>query len=532
MSAGAETFAYTVGGSSNVVTGAGYGEAITNSTINWAYHDPAATNTALAPNNSATQRVPFIPGAGQAANVYVKVGYQFQANTGFIYYTTDGSQPAGAFGTPKGTTQVVPLYFVNHDSAQANIDWWQGTIPAQPAGTTVRYQAALFNNAINPISDADPSGAKWYGLNQAAITNFNPATATVWLHNDLNVNNTVTGLASGFHIIRARTFLPRPGQASVYNTFAQTFYYDGALPVGVVPYPANGTSLTATSYTVVVRADSTVTGVQFNIQDSNPDNDDTVTGQANGNGNDTNGAPIFVPATAVTPNPTITAAYTNLPQEFRFNYASIPGSGTATIFVRLNEFATSVYTNRYTLLTSVVDTLAPTQYVAIASPATNGVVLPYSTNTTYLLSACFSSTLTTAATNFNIRINGVLQPQSAYILRPNGPCTGMKAIYYNWNNPPPGTNVVQVSYTNAIPPLTDTRSLIVAPPLRISGLSSNNQLVVWASAPGVNYQVLATTNLAKPFQPISTVIPATGPSAYYYDSNPAPQKFYEIEMLP
>jgi len=336
VSAGAETYAYTVGGSSNVVSGAGYGEAITNSTIDWAYHDPAATNTALAPNNSATQRMPLSPGAGQAATVYVKVGYQFQANTGFIYYTTDGSQPAGAFGAPKGTTQVVPLYFANHDSAQTNVDWWLGSIPAQTAGTTVRYQLALFNNAIGPISDADGSGAKWYGLNQAAITNFNPTTATVWLHNDLNVNNTVTGLPSGFHIIRARAFLPRPGQASVYNTFAQTFYYDGALPGGAVPYPATGTTLTTGSYTVVVRADSTVTGVQFNIQDSNPDNDDVVTGQANGNGNGTNGAPVFVSATAVTPNPTISATYTNLPQEFRFNYVNIPGSGGATILVRLN----------------------------------------------------------------------------------------------------------------------------------------------------------------------------------------------------
>lgn len=532
VSAGAETYAYTVGGASNSVTGAGYGATITNATINWAYHDPAATNTALTPNNTASQRVPLSPGAGQAATVYVKVGYQFQANTGSLYYTTDGSAPAGAFGVAKGTTQVVPLYFVNHDSAQTNIDWWQGTIPAQGTGTTVRYQVALFNNAINPISDADATGAKFYGLNQAAITNFNPTAATVWLHNDLNVSNTVTGLPSGFHIIRARTFLPRPGQASVFNTFAQTFYYDGALPTGAEPYPGTGTTLNTPTYTVVVRADSTVTGVQFNIQDSNPANDDGVTGQPNGNGNGYNGTPIFVPATAVTPNPTITAAYPNLPQEFRFNYVNIPGSGTAAIAVRLNEFATSVYTNRYTLLTSAVTTLAPTQYVAIASPPTNGVVLPYSTNTTYLLSACYSSTLATAATNFNLLINGVLQPSSAYILRPNGLCTGMKAFYYNWSNPPLGTNVVQLIYTNNIPALIDTRSLVVAPPLRISGLSSNNQLVVWASAPGVNYQVLATTNLARPFQPISTVIPATGPSAYYYDPNPAPQKFYEIEMLP
>ncbi len=532
VSLGAETYLYVVGGTSTVVPGTGYGAGITNATAAWVYHDPGATNTALAPNNSSTQRVPLSPAAGQTVDVYMKVGYQFQANTGYIYYTTDGSQPAGAFGVGKGTTQVVPAYFVNHDSAQTTIDWWKGTLPAQPAGTAVRYLAAFFNNAIGPISDAERSGSKLYGLNRAAITNFNPTTATVWLHNDLNVNNTVTGLPSGFHILRARTFLPRTNQASVYNTFAQTFYYDGALPTGAVAFPANGSSLTTRSYTVVIRADSTVTGVDFNLQDSNPANDDLVTGQPNGNGNTTNGSPVFVAATAVTPDPTLSATYPDYPQEFRFTYTNIPSSGTATIFVRLKEFATSVYTNRSTLLTTTVSTLAPVQVVEISSPATNGVILPYSTNTTYLLAACFSTALTGSTNNFNILINGVLQPQTAYILRPSGPCTGMKAIYFNWNHPPLGTNVIQISYTNNSPVLTDTRSVIVAPPLRIASLAGNHQLVVWASAPGVNYQVLATTNLAQPFQPISTVIPASGASTFFYDPNPAPAKFYEIEMLP
>ena len=346
------------------------------------------------------------------------------------------------------------------------------------------------------------------------------------------MNNTVTGLPSGFHILRARTFLPRTNQASVYNTFAQTFYYDGALPTGAMAFPANGSSLTTRSYTVVIRADSNVTGVDFNLQDSNTANDDLVTGQPNGNGNTTNGSPVFVAATAMTPDPTLSATYPNYPQEFRFTYTNIPSSGTATIFVRLKEFATSVYTNRSTWLTTTVNTLAPVQVVEISSPATNGVILPYSTNSTYLLAACFSTSLTGSTNNFNILINGVLQPQTAYILRPSGPCTGMKAIYYNWSNPPLGTNVIQISYTNNSPVLSDTRSVIVAPPLRMASLAGNNQLVVWASAPGVNYQVLATTNLAQPFQPISTVIQASGASTFFYDPNPAPAKFYEIEMLP
>ena len=40
-------------------------------------------------------------------DIWVKVGYQFQINTCFIYYTTDGSNPEGAFGIGNGTTQVI-----------------------------------------------------------------------------------------------------------------------------------------------------------------------------------------------------------------------------------------------------------------------------------------------------------------------------------------------------------------------------------------------------------------------------------------
>ena len=56
---------------------------------------------ALPTSNTPTQRVPLVPSANQSADIYVKVGYQFSINTCFIYYTTDGSNPEGAFGTGK-----------------------------------------------------------------------------------------------------------------------------------------------------------------------------------------------------------------------------------------------------------------------------------------------------------------------------------------------------------------------------------------------------------------------------------------------
>jgi len=547
VSLGAETYYYTVGGGDDIVSGSGFGQSI-GQTATFVYHDPAApvtaTNTAV-----ATQRLPLSPAAGQSADIYVKVGYQFQINTCFIYYTTDGSNPEGAFGVGKGTTQVVPGFFLDHDNPTASIDWWKGTIPAQPDGIQVRYKVALFNGgsanasqSIQPISDAETTGAKLYGINQAIITNFNPTTATVWLHNDLNPANTVTGLQSGFHILRARTFLPRAGQSSVYNTFSQTFYYDGALPTGVIAYPSTGDTMGSSSYTVVVRTDSTVTGVDFNIQDSNPNNDDNSTGQPNGNGNNTNGAPVFVSVAPVaSPDSTLSARYPNYPQEFRFVYNNIPAGGSAVIDVRLKEFATSVYTNRYTMLTATVNTHAPVQEVYISNPSADGNTVTIASNTTYYVQTCFTPNLDT--NDLNITINGVPQPQSAFIFRPVGAvagCPGMNSLFYNWTASSPGTmagtNVYQVVYSNSTSGVTlsDTRTIVIPPPLRISGLNPGSQLVIWDSAPDVNYQVLATTNLAQPFTPISGTIPGTGTSTYFYDGSTtnSQQKFYEIETVP
>ncbi|HEX7569287.1 MAG TPA: hypothetical protein VF492_02160, partial [Verrucomicrobiae bacterium] len=173
VSLGAETYYYTVGGTNLIISGAGYGQSINNATITWVYHDPAATNTAVLPNNSVTQRVPLTPTNNQPVKLYIKSGYQFQANTCFIYYTTDSSNPEGAFGTGKGTTQVIQAHWMAADIADSTIDWWTNTIPAQSAGTQVRYKIALFKGGsiyagqdILPISDAESSGSKLYGLTQ------------------------------------------------------------------------------------------------------------------------------------------------------------------------------------------------------------------------------------------------------------------------------------------------------------------------------------------------------------------------------
>jgi hypothetical protein len=554
VSQGAETYYYTIGGGSNDVAGSGYGARITNATATYVWHDP--TNAITAQNtNAPSQRNPLSPMGGQSVDIWFQTGYRFQANTAFIYYTTDGSNPEGAFGVGKGTTQVTPAFYVAHDSVSANVDWWKGTIPGVSSGT-VRYKVSLFNGgsygfavnnqanwpSIPPITNSEPTGSKLFGLTQAAITNFNPNNAVVWIHDDLNPANTYVGLQTGFHIVRARTFLPRPGQSSVYNTFLQTFYYDGTLPTGVIASPAPGSTLTNAAYTIVIRGDSSVTEADVNIQDGATNTYDLFTGQANGIGTNAGGAPIFVSAPNVTPNPTLSAVYTNYPQEFDMTFPFVPTGGVVTITVHLKELTSSIYTNRYTTLTTAVNAAASTKYIEVSNPSQNGQIVTLPSGAPFIIQACFTTNLpsNTNPNFYYIYVNGVFQPRSAngnfYTIGGSGCSTGMRMLSFNLYNPAIGSNVIQVVYSNTTANVvSDTKTVIISQPLQITTVNPGDQLIVWASTSGVNYIVMATTNLLQPFEPISGVIPGQGTSTYYNDTAndpPVPQKYYEIEAIP
>jgi len=552
VSLGAETYFYTVGGTSNVVTGAGYGASITNGTAQWVWHDPANSVTA-SNTNAPSQRNPLVTSSTTPVDIWVKVGYSLQVNTCFIYYTTDGSNPEGAFGIGKGATQVVPGFFVSRDSVTNNIDWWKGTIPAQPNGTQVRYKVAFFNGgsygvsvgnstnwpSIAPMTNADITGSKLFGLTQAAITNFNPTTAVVWYHNDLNPANTYVGLQTGFHIARARTFLSRPGQSSVYNTFAQTFYYDGSLPTGVIASPTSGSTISNQAYTIVIRGDSSVTEADVNIQDSATNSYDIYTGQANGIGTNSSGQPIFVAAQSVTPNPVLSAQYTNYPQEFHMNFPFVPTGGVVTITVHLKELTSTIYPSRFTTLSSSVTAAAATKYISISNPSQDGQIVTLSSGAPFPIQACFTTNIPiNIINNFYIYVNGVFQPRSSngnfYTIGGSACGTGFHMLSYNWLNPVVGSNSIEVLYSNTVANVvSDTKSVIITQPVQITGYTGNAQLI-WNSAPGLDYEVLATTNLSQPFEPISGVIPSQGSSTFYFDqayTNAVPIKFYEIEVI-
>jgi hypothetical protein len=531
---------------------------VTTETAAWAIHNP--TNVITAAGAPATQRHPLNPGPGSPVEIFVRVGFEFAISRCVVYYTTDGSNPEGAFGTGAGTTQVIEAGFFAEDTIDDTIDWWKATIPAEINADEahIRYKVAVFKNNISPISDAN--AAKRFGLTTFAITNFNPTTATVWLHNNRNTNDTVTGLREGFHMVRSRAFLPRDGKSGVFNTFLQTFYYDAGPPTGAVAFPATDDSfISNATYTVVVRTDRSVTGVEFNIQDDEPFNDDELTGQNNANGN-TNSVPKFLSATKVTPNEGISANFPGAPQEWRFNYALVPGSGAATITVRLRETTSDLFPNRVTMITRTVNTVAPQAVMQINSPAIEGTILTLSATASNLMQACFSTGLTNDPALYRIYTNGVLVPRvgNNYIFLASGCSPGLRSLYYYWVAPPPGTNTYTVTYSNLFT-LSDTRTFVVARPgdsdgdgmsdynevlagtdpfddnsaLRITELANGNQLIVWDSVAGRNYQVLATTNLVTPMQVISPLIQASGPQAFYFDAAPdATNKFYRIQLVP
>jgi autotransporter-associated beta strand protein/parallel beta-helix repeat protein len=108
---------------------------------NYVYHE----RTGADPGCGGQYVTRLNPTSAETYPLRFKVEYQFFTDTTRIYYTTDGSTPAGAFGVPTGTTQVVPGAFVCTFGAPV-VDVWSATIPVQPAGTVVKYIVSAWHS--------------------------------------------------------------------------------------------------------------------------------------------------------------------------------------------------------------------------------------------------------------------------------------------------------------------------------------------------------------------------------------------------
>ena len=145
--------------------------------------------------------------AGQDIQLRVKTGYigpdndpiSRWATQGAVYFTLDGSTPAGTLGSPtNGSTTAVPLVFDGTEgdpSGNGNAVWWRGTIGgvlgSLDLGDQVKYRIGLWNNETGAEKFADHSA----GADNLTFVYQNGTVGDPVLSiNNLNANYTTTKL--------------------------------------------------------------------------------------------------------------------------------------------------------------------------------------------------------------------------------------------------------------------------------------------------------------------------------------------------
>ncbi|HZJ16482.1 MAG TPA: thrombospondin type 3 repeat-containing protein, partial [Chthoniobacteraceae bacterium] len=465
-SPGAETWECTIG-TAGFMLDQGGGVSTDVDTADWVYHKPDAADV------NGTAQTQFFPApaaaAAQPITVWTKIAYKAQGITNaWVYYTTDGATfPEGSAGVGKGTTQVAALTY-NRDGtpdATGTPEWWQGTIPALPGGAVLRYKVGVYKTtAATRVPDtADQVSKKQRMETLFEIANFNATTCTLFPHGDLGER--YIGLKEGFHFLSTRAFLKRDGKASLFRTNTQTFYYDAQRPTGQVLFPAENATIGGGIYGFVVLADASVTGVQFNILDSNAGNNSAANG---------NGAGNWANANEVTPTQ---LGNTDFAREFRFNYVNIPTSGAASVSVRLREASSSsnnALTDAagwFTTLTRNVSTGFPVNY-RIQFPGVDGTVV----DSNYVAKVYFDKSLGFISGNpvnaaqmvneFTITLDGALIPRSGYTFIQNETANESALAFHfpNFYTGNPGDlHELSATHLRGDISLTDTRDVKSAP---------------------------------------------------------------------
>lgn len=120
-----------------------------------------------------------------------KVEYQFYTTNTVVYYTTDGTNPSGAFGVGTGTTQVLTGSY-NCTFGSPVTDIATATIPVQAAGKTVKYIISAWHSGGGDEIFANGPGAP---CACGSVRN-NSSLATVFTYTvaaSTNVEVTATG---------------------------------------------------------------------------------------------------------------------------------------------------------------------------------------------------------------------------------------------------------------------------------------------------------------------------------------------------
>ncbi len=132
---------------------ASMGAADAQGAANLVYHERTTNDLTGGAVNTCGGAAPFVqvlnPAASQSYLLRCRIQNQADTDRLRIYYTTDGSNPAGALGVPSGTTQVVNgSYQCTFEFGGGTVDVGSGTIPAQPLGTVVKYIIGAWKDGV------------------------------------------------------------------------------------------------------------------------------------------------------------------------------------------------------------------------------------------------------------------------------------------------------------------------------------------------------------------------------------------------
>lgn len=112
--------------------------------------------------------LPSSPRPRQPVRLEVSVGPAVAADHVSLYFTTDGSAPAGSRGVA-GTGTVVQLqrFATEWDTLIWGYrDCWEGFIPPQPAGTLVRYQIEAWHSVVDRSWHVDDDPARVFAFTE------------------------------------------------------------------------------------------------------------------------------------------------------------------------------------------------------------------------------------------------------------------------------------------------------------------------------------------------------------------------------
>jgi glycosidase len=103
----------------------------------------------------AQRRAPRDPLPGQAVQIELTVGPSYPFDRAWVYWTNDGSDPAGQNGQPKNG-YATPLEAVASEwdtFLWGYVRRFRGELPGQPARTVVRYRAGAGNQGAEILAD-------------------------------------------------------------------------------------------------------------------------------------------------------------------------------------------------------------------------------------------------------------------------------------------------------------------------------------------------------------------------------------------